>query len=62
MSPYLPPDDAYWGYKRPGHVEEFWILDVEGTRLMIQANWTPGSPPENMAEMRAILESIRIVP
>jgi hypothetical protein len=54
--------DAFYGYAGPGHTEEFWILDVEGSRLVIQANWSPGSPPEDMAEMRAILDSIRIEP
>jgi hypothetical protein len=53
---------AFYGYSRPRHIEELWILDVEGNRLVIQANWSPGSPPENMAEMRAILDSIRIEP
>ena len=54
--------DAFYGYSGPGHTEEFWILDIEGTRLMIEANWSPNSPPEDMAEMRAILDSIRIEP
>jgi hypothetical protein len=26
--------DAFCGYTGPGYVEEFWILDVEGTRLI----------------------------
>jgi hypothetical protein len=43
-------------------VEEFWILDVDGTRLVIEANWSPASPPEDVVEMRAILDSIRIEP
>jgi hypothetical protein len=54
--------DAFYGYTGPGHTEEFWILDVDGSRLVIQANWSPGSPPEDMAEMRAILDSMRIEP
>jgi hypothetical protein len=60
IAPYL--SYAFWGYTGPRHVEERWILDVEGTQLMIQANWSPDSPPEDMAEMRAILDSIRIEP
>ena len=54
--------DAFYGYSGPGHTEEFWILDVEGTRLMIEANWSPASPGKDVAEMRAILDSIRIEP
>ena len=54
--------DAYYGYSGPGYSEEFWILDVEGTRLMIAAERSPGSPPDDLAELRAILDSIRIEP
>jgi hypothetical protein len=56
------PGDAFYGYTGPGYREEFWILDVEGTRLMIAAERSPGSPPENLAEQRAVLDSIRIEP
>lgn len=56
------PGDAYYGYTGSGYSEEFWILDVEGTRLMIAAERSPGSPPEDLAELRAILETIRIEP
>jgi hypothetical protein len=38
------------------------ILDVDGTRLVIETNWSPASPRGDVAEMRAILESIRIEP
>jgi hypothetical protein len=57
------PGDAFYGYNaEPGRTEEFWILDVDGTRLMIEANWSPNSPRKDVAEMRAILESIQIEP
>ena len=52
--------EPYFGYTRPGYTEEFWILDVDGTRLMIAAERTPGSPAQDLAEQRAILDSIRI--
>jgi hypothetical protein len=55
------PGDAFYGYG-PGLTEEFWILDVDGTRLMIEANWSPASPRKDVAEMRAILDSIQIEP
>ena len=54
--------DAYYGYTGPGYREEFWILDVEGTRLMIAAERSPGSPPEDLAELKDLLASIRIEP
>jgi hypothetical protein len=57
-----PLTDAFYGYTGPGYTEEFWILDVEGTRLVIVAGRSPGSAPEDLAEQRAILDSIRIEP
>ena len=55
-----PPDDAFYGYTGPGYTEEFWILDVDGSRLMIAAERSPDSPSEDLAELRDILGSIRI--
>ena len=57
-----PNTGAFYGYTRPGYREEFWILDVDGTRLMIAAERSPGAPPGDLAELRAILDSIRIEP
>ncbi|HEX2404694.1 MAG TPA: hypothetical protein VHM29_08325 [Acidimicrobiia bacterium] len=54
--------DAFYGYTGPGYSEEYWILDVEGTRLMIMAGGSPGAPSEDLAELSAILDSIRIEP
>jgi hypothetical protein len=54
--------EPFFGYTRPGYTEEFWILDIEGTRLMIAAERTPGSPAQDLAEQRGILDSIRIEP
>ena len=56
------PGDAFYGYTGPGYVEEFWILDVDGTRLMIASGRSPGSPSEDIEELRTILDSIRIEP
>lgn len=56
------PGDAFYGYTGPGYVEEIWILDVEGTRLMIAAERSAASPAEDVDEMRTILDSIRIEP
>ncbi len=68
LSSWVAPIDVAEGEGGAFHaynaepVEEFWILDVDGTRLVIEANWSPASPPADMAEMRAILESIRLEP
>jgi hypothetical protein len=53
---------AFYGYTAPGATEELWILDVEGTRLVISAVRSPGSPRKDLAELRTILDSIRIQP
>jgi len=52
---------AFHGYNAEP-VEEFWILDVDGTRLVIETTYSPATHPEDVAEMRAILDSIRIEP
>jgi hypothetical protein len=64
MSPHLGPqgDNAFFGYTGPGYREELWILDVGGTRLLIAAGRSPGSPSQALAEQQAILDSIRIEP
>jgi len=57
------PGDAFYGYNaEPGRAEEFWILDVDGTRLVIETNRSPASPRKDVAELRAILDSIQIEP
>ena len=57
-----PLSYAFHGYSYPGQVEEIWLLDVDGTRLMIEALRSPGSPEGDIAELRSILDSIDIVP
>ena len=57
-----PSVGAFFGYETPGYTEEHWILDVEGTRLMIAAERYPGRPQKDLTEQRAILDSIRIEP
>ena len=53
---------AYYGYSHPGQVEQFWLLDIHGQRLMIVAGTSPGSSEGDIAELRSILDSIDIVP
>ena len=54
--------DAFYGYTGAGYREEFWILDVEGTRLMIAAERSAGAPSGDLDELVAILDSITIEP
>lgn len=66
LSSWVAPIDVAEGEGGAFHaynaepVEEFWILDADGTRLVIEATWSPASPPADVAEMRAILGSIRV--
>lgn len=63
---YTYRGEAEWGrtlsrfYQGPGQILEIWVLDVEGTRLLIEATRFPDSPPEDVDELQAILDSIHI--
>lgn len=57
------PGDSFYGYNgEPGRTEDFWILDVDGTRLVIVKNTSPETPPQDQAELDAMFESIQIQP
>ncbi len=52
--------EPFFGYNaEPGRYDEYWILDVDGTRLMISINSSPAMPPEDLEEVRAIIDSIQ---
>lgn len=53
---------AFNGYQVSGQSEEFWILDVEGTRIVVVNFDTPGAPAADVAERDAMFDSIRIEP
>jgi hypothetical protein len=54
---------SFWGYNgNAGLVEDFWILDVDGTRLVLETGRAPESPPQDVIERDAIFDSIRIEP
>ena len=57
-----PLSFANHAYSHPGQSEEIWLLDVDGTRVMIGTFTSPGSSDADIAELRSILESIDIVP
>jgi hypothetical protein len=42
----------------PGQVDRLWILDVEGRRLVIDADYRPGSTGQDRAELATIVNSI----
>ena len=52
-------DEPFFGYNaEPGRYDEYWILDVDGTRLMISINSSPAMPSEDLEEAQAIIDSI----
>jgi hypothetical protein len=65
ISPLLGANggEAFFGYgPEAGLTEEYWILDVDGARLVIITNTSPDAPAEWIAQRQAIIDSIRIVP
>jgi hypothetical protein len=57
-----PLSFANHSYSHPGQVEEDWLLDVDGTRLMIATLRSPGSSKGDIAELHSIFDSIDILP
>jgi hypothetical protein len=56
-------DGAFYGYNAdPGTTEDYWILDVDGTRLVFITLEIPGSPAQDREELQAIFDSISIEP
>ncbi|MFL6206894.1 MAG: hypothetical protein ACJ739_16250 [Acidimicrobiales bacterium] len=52
---------SFYGYNgEPGRTEDFWILDVDGTRLAIVTTSSPETTAADLAEMQAIVDSIQI--
>ena len=54
---------AFFGYNaEPGRTEDFYILDVDGTRLVLTTMSGPKSRPQDLAELEAMFDSINIEP
>ena len=45
-----------------GHRWHLWIIDVDGVRVVVQTGDYAGTAPQRQAELRAIVDSIRITP
>jgi hypothetical protein len=50
------------GYQGPHQAMEFWILDVDGRRLLIETTRFPESSASDVAELEQLVDSIRIEP
>lgn len=56
-----PPSSAFARYQQgPGQVDELWILDVHGSRLVIDASYWRDSSARSVAEIHRIVHSVQI--
>jgi hypothetical protein len=54
--------DRGWSYYPPGDTETVWVLDLDGTVIILETRLNAGQPAEAHAELAAVLDSIRIDP
>jgi hypothetical protein len=47
-------------YYEPGEIETVWVLDLDGTVVLVSARMAPGQPSAAHAELGAVLDSLRI--
>jgi hypothetical protein len=43
----------------PGQVDQLWVLDVKGQRLVVDATYSPGTPQSDRAKLEAVVDSLR---
>ncbi len=46
----------------PGQVDRLWILDIDGSRLVIDAMYMPGATEQDREELFAVVDSIQFEP
>ncbi|MBA2720517.1 MAG: hypothetical protein H0U52_14940 [Chloroflexi bacterium] len=46
----------------PGHVDVVCVVDINGKTLAVVARHLPGSTRQDLAELQALVDSIRIEP
>lgn len=49
-------------HQGPGQVDRLWILDVDGSRLVIDAMYMPGATEQDREELFAVVDSIQFQP
>jgi hypothetical protein len=47
-------------YQGPGQIEQFWVLDAKGVRLVVEGSFFPEAASDSRADLRQVLDSIRI--
>jgi hypothetical protein len=57
---WISPDGkSFRVHQGPGQRDQLWVVDVFGTRVIIDATFYDGTSAADMAEIQAILDSIR---
>ena len=51
------PDDHERNAQGAGQIDELWILDVNGSIVILDATYTPATPATLVDELRALAES-----
>ena len=49
---------CYRYHQGAGQIDKVWVVDVDGTTVLIDAAWYAGTPPEDVAALEAIVQSI----
>ena len=49
-------------YQGPGQIEEVWILDVDGERILVRTSYFPELSAQARAEQQQVIDSIDIQP
>jgi hypothetical protein len=55
-----PMGPPWWGAELPNM--RMWILDVSGVRLVVSGLWSDAATAADLAQLQAVLDSVRIVP
>jgi hypothetical protein len=56
------PTFGRYYHQSPGQMVEYWFLDVEGTPVMVEASWMAKFEEEDVAPLRAAIDTLVITP
>ncbi|HWL48987.1 MAG TPA: hypothetical protein VNT92_03860 [Acidimicrobiia bacterium] len=56
------PTFGRYYHQSPGQMVEYWFLDVEGTPVMVEASWMAEFAEEDVAQLRAAIDTLVITP
>ena len=59
---WMGPTFGRYYHQSPGQVVEYWFLDVEGTPVMVEASWMAEFAEEDVAQLRAAIDTLVITP